>query len=219
MKLAQPGVGVEPVKRLRGRHHVGGSVGQAGGFGTPFAVSRRRYVLRQGLRMGPAAHVVVQFDPDDRHATTRESLTMFEAFVKNTLAALLLRLALAAIFIYHGFHLVGDDGNQWGAAWMNAEAANHEAQPPAAPVQLAVAWGQLLGGIALAVGFLTRLAALGIIAIMAGAIATVHWPNGFDISKGGYEYNMLIVVACLTLLLLGGGTVAVDRFFRLRRKP
>ena len=39
----------------------------------------------------------------------------------------------------------------------------------------AVAWGQLLGGIALALGFLTRAAAVGIAIIMIGAIATVHW--------------------------------------------
>lgn len=64
---------------------------------------------------------------------------MFEAFVKNTLAPLLLRLALAAIFIYHGLNLVGTEGNEWGAAWMNAGAAKQGTQPQPAPVQLAVA--------------------------------------------------------------------------------
>ena len=143
---------------------------------------------------------------------------MFEAFIKNTAVPLLLRLGLAAIFIFHGFRLVGEEGYEWGAAWMNAMAEKQGQSPPAAPIQLAVAWGQLLGGIALALGFLTRLAALGIIAIMAGAIALVHWPNGFDITKGGYEYNMLIIVVCVTLVLMGGGNVAGDRFFRLRRR-
>lgn len=143
---------------------------------------------------------------------------MFDAFVKNTLTALLLRLAMAAIFIFHGLNLVSGEGNSWGATWMNATAEKQGQSPPPAPVQLAAAWGQLIGGLALALGFLTRLAALGIIVIMAGAIAVVHWPNGFDISKGGYEYNMLIIVVCLALVLTGGGNVAVDRFFRLRRK-
>jgi putative oxidoreductase len=151
---------------------------------------------------------------------------MFDAFVKNTVTPLLLRLALAAIFIFHGFHLVGDEGNELGAAWMKSKPADKEAEspaekgpePPPAPVQLAVAWGQLIGGIALALGFLTRLAALGIIAIMAGAIALVHLPKGFDNRQGGFEYNMLIIAACIVLVLQGGGNVAVDRFFRLRRK-
>ncbi len=143
---------------------------------------------------------------------------MFDLFVKSTLAPLLLRLALAAIFIYHGLNLVGGEGNQWGATWMNKMAAQSGAEPPAPPVQLAAAWGQLIGGIALAVGFLTRLAALGIIVIMAGAIALVHLPNGFDITKNGYEYNMLIIVVCVILVLGGAGNVAVDRFFRFRRR-
>ena len=90
--------------------------------------------------------------------------------------------------------------------------------------QALVAWGELLGGAALAVGFLTRLAALGIIAIMAGAIATVHWEQGFALHAvegpagpmpAGFEYNFALIVMCLAVVLLGGGTLAVDRVFRV----
>jgi putative oxidoreductase len=130
---------------------------------------------------------------------------MFDAFVKNT------------VFIFHGSQKVTAEGNQWGAAWMNAAAAQKDAAPPPAPVQIAVAWGELLGGIALGLGFLTRLAALGIIAIMAGAIVLVHGEHGFS-APAGYEYNMLIIAACVALVLLGGGNLAVDRFLRLRRR-
>jgi putative oxidoreductase len=137
---------------------------------------------------------------------------MFTLFCKNAIVPLLLRFALAAVFIYHGLNLVSTEGNEWGARWNKSEGA------PAAPVQLAVAWGELIGGIALAVGFLTRLAALGIIAIMAGAIALVHWPNGFDIQKHGFEYNFVLIVVSLCLVLCGPGPFAVDRFFRIRRQ-
>jgi putative oxidoreductase len=143
---------------------------------------------------------------------------MIDSIIKNTIAPLLLRLALAAIFIFHGLQLVGTEGNELGSAWMNKGASEQGVEPPAAPVQLAVAWGELIGGIALALGFLTRLAALGIIAIMAGAIAQVHLQHGFDLRQGGFEYNMLIIVACVVLVLTGGGNVAVDRVFRLRRR-
>lgn len=136
---------------------------------------------------------------------------MFSVLCKNTVVPILLRLGLAAIFIFHGLQMVSGEGTEWGARWNKHEGA------PAAPVQLAVAWGELIGGIALAVGFLTRLAAIGIIAIMVGAIATVHWPNGFDLLKGGYEYNFAIIIMCLCLVLGGPGPLAVDRFFRLRR--
>jgi putative oxidoreductase len=137
---------------------------------------------------------------------------MLTTFSKNVLVPLLLRLALAAIFIYHGLDLVGSEGNQWGANWMKA------ADAPPAPVQLAVAWGQLLGGVALAVGFLTRLAAIGIIAIMLGAIALVHWQYGFDNRQRGFEYNFAIIVMASCLVLGGPGPIAVDRVFRFRRK-
>jgi putative oxidoreductase len=134
---------------------------------------------------------------------------MFTTYCKNIVTPLLLRWMLAAIFIYHGQQLVGGEGHQWGANW-------NPSLPAAA--QLAVAWGQLLGGMALALGFLTRLAALGIIVIMGGAIATVHWPHGFNIQQGGYEYNAAIIVLCLCLVLGGPGPIAVDRVFRLRRR-
>jgi putative oxidoreductase len=136
---------------------------------------------------------------------------MWSLQIKNSVVPVLLRLALAAIFIYHGSALVGGPDNEWGAHWAKFENA-----PPQA-AQLAVAWGELLGGIALGLGFLTRLAAVGIIVIMAGAIATVHWPHGFDITKGGFEYNFAIIMMCLALLLGGPGPVSSDRLLFRRR--
>jgi putative oxidoreductase len=137
---------------------------------------------------------------------------MFTTFSKNAIVPALLRLTLAVIFIYHGLGKVGGEGTAWGARWIASEGA------PAAPVQLAVAWGELIGGIALAAGFLTRLAALGIIAIMAGAIATVHWPHGFGLQNQGYEYNFAIIMMALCLVLGGPGPFAVDRLFHFRRR-
>ncbi len=87
-------------------------------------------------------------------------------------------------------------------------------------VQAAVAWGELVGGIALAIGFLTRLAALGIIVIQAGAIYTVTWdalgPGRFGLV--GLEYNVIIILACLALVFLGAGTASLDQYL-FRRKP
>jgi putative oxidoreductase len=135
---------------------------------------------------------------------------MFDAFVKNTLVPLLLRLCLAAVFIFHGMALVKEN---WGTSWHKPTDDN-----PALPVhaQAAVAWGQLLGGAAMALGFLTRLAALGLAIIMGGAIATVHWPHGFNLLEGGYEYNVVLITICVVLMLTGGGKLAADRVFRVR---
>jgi putative oxidoreductase len=137
---------------------------------------------------------------------------MFDNVAKNTLGPLILRLTLAAIFIYHGQLLVSKD-KEWGAKWMDPKMN----QPPA--VQMAVAWGELVGGVAMALGLLTRLAALGLIVIMAGAIYQVHLKNGFDIRNGGYEYNVAIIAMCLALVLTGPGRLALDHVFFRRRKP
>jgi putative oxidoreductase len=142
---------------------------------------------------------------------------MFSTFAKNTIVPLLLRLTLAAIFIFHGLDLVGGPDNEWGASWMKPEKMPDPSKVPPAAVQLAVAWGQLLGGVAMVFGFLTRLAAVGLILIMAGAIALVHAPHGFDARHGGFEYNFAIIMMGLGLVLGGPGPLAVDRFFRLRR--
>jgi len=135
---------------------------------------------------------------------------MFDAFCKNTLVPLILRLGLAAIFIFHGLDKVNAD-MQWGSDWDPSHSLP-------ATQQLAVAWGELLGGVALALGFLTRLAALGISAIMVGAIVTIHWEHGFSLRDGGFEYNFAIIVMCLAVVLMGGGALAVDRIFRLRAR-
>jgi uncharacterized membrane protein YphA (DoxX/SURF4 family) len=51
---------------------------------------------------------------------------------------------------------------------------------------------------------------------MGGAIAVVHWPHGFDVRQGGFEFNFAIIVMCLAVLLLGAGNLAVDRFLAMR---
>ena len=87
-----------------------------------------------------------------------------DKLARYALAPLVLRLGLAVVFIFHGMQKVRA-GDSWGTGW-NPEM-------PGA-MQAAVAWGELLGGLAMALGFLTRLAALGLIAIMVGAIVTVQ---------------------------------------------
>jgi putative oxidoreductase len=135
---------------------------------------------------------------------------MFSAMVKNVFVPLLLRLGLAVVFIYHGYGKIGN--SDLGSNWMQGP------DPQPGIVQLLIAWGELLGGLALAVGFLTRLAALGIIAIMAGAIATVHFAHGFGLQNQGYEYNFVLIVMAVCVVLGGPGPIAVDYFFRLRHR-
>ena len=138
---------------------------------------------------------------------------MLDTLSRYALVPLLLRLGLAAVFIYHGLEKVSPENN-YGANWYPGIAAPEAVKVPA---QLATAWGELLGGVALAVGFLPRVAAAGLILIMAGAIATVTGPKGFSAVKGGWEYNFVLIVMCLGVLLLGGGPLGLGRWLGYRR--
>lgn len=71
---------------------------------------------------------------------------------------------------------------------------------------------ELLGGIALVLGVYARQTALALVPIMAVA-AWVHVPNGWvhTSAGGGWEYPVFLIVASLTLWLLGDGAAAIKR--------
>jgi putative oxidoreductase len=74
-----------------------------------------------------------------------------------------------------------------------------------------------LGSMGLMIGFLTRLAAFGILCNMVVAVLMVHWPHGFFMNWGGkqagegFEYHLLAIAICIALLISGGGKWSVDR--------
>jgi putative oxidoreductase len=138
---------------------------------------------------------------------------MFDHLAKNTIVPLLLRLGLAAIFLYHGGEKVFGAGNDLGFDW-----ARSFPNPPPKIAQFLVAWGELLGGAAMLLGLLTRVAAVGIAIIMVGAIVTTTAAKGFSVVQGGFEYNLLIIIVCAALFLMGAGTISADRFLRWRKR-
>jgi putative oxidoreductase len=68
---------------------------------------------------------------------------------------------------------------------------------------------ELLGGVALIIGLLTRLAALGLMFDMLGAIVLVHLAGGYFL-PAGYEYALLLFASCLALVVGGPGSLSVD---------
>ncbi len=77
------------------------------------------------------------------------------------------------------------------------------------------AFVELLGGAALIVGLLTRLAALGLVVDMAGAILFVHFKNGF-FAPTGYEYPLTLLAVSIAVLIAGPGAWAIDNNFAHR---
>ncbi len=73
--------------------------------------------------------------------------------------------------------------------------------------------GEVGGGVSFALGFLTPLGAAGIFGAMFMAMFKSHWKNGFWLQKGGYEYTLVLLVASITIGLIGPGGYSLDTFF------
>ncbi len=70
---------------------------------------------------------------------------------------------------------------------------------------------EFFGGLLLVLGLLTRPAALAVAILMAVAVVTVHLPNGFFWTSGGYEYPLLWGLIALAIAFKGGAELSLDR--------
>jgi len=73
--------------------------------------------------------------------------------------------------------------------------------------------GEVGGGLSVALGFLTPLGAAGIFGVMFMATFKTHWKNGFIVSKGGYEYTLVLMTVSIALGLIGPGNYSLDALF------
>ena len=71
---------------------------------------------------------------------------------------------------------------------------------------------EIASGVMLAAGFLTPLAAAGIIGVMVVAIVVAHWKVGFFVflPNQGWEYCASIIAAALAIAILGPGRWSID---------
>jgi putative oxidoreductase len=75
---------------------------------------------------------------------------------------------------------------------------------------------ELGGGLLLALGLATPLAATLIISVMFVAVATVHGKHGFFNHQQGYEYNLTLAVVALSIAIIGPGALSLDAALRLQ---
>ncbi len=125
------------------------------------------------------------------------------------IGGLLLRLVVGGLFVGHGTQkLFG----WFGGNGLDATAQGFEQLGLRPGRQNAIAAGaaEAGGGALLAVGLATPLAASVLIATMLTAIHRVHAKNGPWSSDGGYEYNLVLIAAALTLAELGPGGLSLD---------
>ncbi|MFF4569556.1 DoxX family protein [Streptomyces sp. NPDC001410] len=73
---------------------------------------------------------------------------------------------------------------------------------------------EFLGGLGLALGLFTPLAAAALIGMMINAMVTVTGAHGLWDADGGVEYSVCITVVAIAIAAIGPGRLALDRFFR-----
>jgi putative oxidoreductase len=135
----------------------------------------------------------------------------------DSLALLMIRVPLGAIFIAHGSQkLLG----AFGGHGLTATFRMFEEKLGIPPIfTLLAIIAEFGGGIGVLCGFLTRLSGFGIASTMVVAMYKVHWVNGFFMNAAcapgrghGIEFNLALLGMALALVFSGGGAWSVDRY-------
>jgi putative oxidoreductase len=151
------------------------------------------------LRAGPT--------PDERSLTVKTHPTATDGLAPY--GALVLRVALGAVYLAHAL-------SKPLLFTMPGTAAFFESNGSPGWAAYPVFAAELLGGVFLLLGLLTRWAAAGLVPVTAGALL-VHGANGwlFINPGGGWEYPAFLVAALAAQALLGGGAHAL----RVSKRP
>ena len=126
---------------------------------------------------------------------------MFEQLTQyNNIGLLILRLAVAAIFIYH--------------ALPKLKNAKGMAQMMGMPAGMIFMLGgvEFLSSVGLVLGIYTQLTAVLLAIVMIGAIyfKTVKWRVPFaTMDKTGWEFDLILLAASIAILL-GGGSMGIQ---------
>lgn len=133
---------------------------------------------------------------------------------------LVLRVTLALVMFPHGAQkLLG-----WFGGYGYEGTMGYFTGQLGMPAALAftVIFIESFGSLGLAAGFGGRLAALGVAAVMIGAVVMSHWRVGFFMNwsgslKGeGFEYHLLVLAICAVLVVAGSGRWSIDRLIAAR---
>lgn len=109
----------------------------------------------------------------------------------------ILRLAIGAIFLFHGTQ-----------KWVFWSGVPEGVPPFLGYIMLFLSIAEPLAGVALIAGYQTILAALGLTAVMVGALVMkiVLYAQPFE----AWEMDLLLLAACLAVLIEGGGSIALE---------
>jgi putative oxidoreductase len=127
----------------------------------------------------------------------------------------MIRIILGIVFFAHGSQkLLGWFG---GVGLKETVRTMHEYLGLPIPLAFLSVAAEFFGALGLIAGLLSRVAALGITAIMLAAIMMVHgryglFLNWFGDRKGhGYEYHLLAIALATAVVVKGSGAMSLDR--------
>ncbi|GIP23732.1 DoxX family protein [Paenibacillus sp. J22TS3] len=129
------------------------------------------------------------------------------------LGILVIRIVVGLLFVGHGaqklFGWFGGYGIKGTAGWMESIGMKPG-------VAMAVLGGlmELIGGVLLAAGLFTPVAAVLIVLTMLGAIAKVHGKNGIWATANGYEYPLVLIAVVIGIALTGAGDYSLDALIK-----
>ncbi len=133
---------------------------------------------------------------------------------RNSPPLAIVRLVLGVVMLAHGAQkMLGWFG---GYGFSGTMGFFEHMGIPAPFAFLAIA-AEFFGGLGLILGFLSRIAAFGVLCNMVVAVLTVHIHNGFFMNwagtkKGeGFEYHLLAIAMALAVIIGGAGTASADR--------
>jgi putative oxidoreductase len=119
-----------------------------------------------------------------------------------------LRAALGGTMIYHGLGKLKAERREPAGQMFEQIGLR-----PGKPLAVATGAAELFAGVAAVLGFLTRPAALAVLVTQAVAISKVHAKKGFDVTQGGFEYNLTLIAIATAMLIAGPGAFSLHEQF------
>jgi putative oxidoreductase len=133
----------------------------------------------------------------------------------EALGLLIIRVIVGFYYSAHGarkaFGWFGGNGPEKTGAFFEKIGIK-----PGKTMALFAGIGEVIGGLLFAFGLLTPLAAVLIIVPMIVAIKTVTHKNGLFSDTGGIEYNVILIVIALGIVLSGPGSISLDALYGIK---
>jgi len=114
-----------------------------------------------------------------------------------------LRASIGVIFIVHSLKKFDPSWQEW---------LTSIGMPP--EMQLPIALAEFIGGVLLIAGVLTRITGSIFAVILLGAIFHIRWENGFFVSKGGWEWDLVMLAVVLAIIVAGPGRISISHLVK-----